>query len=71
MVAVTTSGRVRDAIVDLVELDLIGPTRGLVSTGAKDVDPAEILADPPSRYYLAGFLVPRHSDLDRLNPGSK
>ena len=59
MGAVTPSGIVRDAIVDLVELDLIGPTRGLLNAEAGDADRVEVLADPPSRYYIAGFLVPK------------
>jgi hypothetical protein len=46
-----TSLDVRAGLVDALRLDLIGPAPG----GAHE---REVLAQPPSRYYLTGFLVP-------------
>ena len=42
---------VRGKLVEALELDLVGPTGELG-------DPAEILSQSPSRWYLTGFLVP-------------
>jgi hypothetical protein len=48
---------VRSQLVDALRLDLVGPdpTRGL---GLPD----EVLPQPPSRWYLTGFLVPLDAD---------
>lgn len=46
-----TSGEIRSKLVASLELDLVGPRPGLG-------DPAEVLPQSPSRWYLAGFLVP-------------
>jgi hypothetical protein len=51
MSAHTTSDAVRGAIVEALQLDLIGPDNS--HAFAK-----ELLPDPPSRWYLTGFLVP-------------
>jgi hypothetical protein len=48
-----TSAEIRDRLKTELRLDLVGP-------GSGD-DPAlsgEVLPDPPSRWYLTGFLVP-------------
>lgn len=46
---------VREELVDALQLDLIGPTGPLGNHG-------EILPQPPSRWYLTGFLVPTDAD---------
>ena len=46
-----TSAEVRSKLVESLELDLVGPRPGLG-------DAAEVLSQSPSRWYLAGFLVP-------------
>ena len=46
-----TSADVRSKLVESLELDLVGPRPGLG-------DAEEILPQSPSRWYLAGFLVP-------------
>src|ERR1700694_68967 len=51
MSAPTTSDAIRGAIVEALQLDLVGP--GNTHAFAK-----ELLPEPPSRWYLAGFLVP-------------
>jgi len=46
---------VRSQLVDALRLDLVGPDDGS--------DPeAEVLTQAPSRWYLAGFLVPLEAD---------
>ena len=47
-----TSREVRSELVRVLKLDLVGPGEGLG-------DANEVLAQPPSRWYLTGFLVPR------------
>lgn len=47
-----TSREVRAELVGALKLDLVGPGDGLGN-------PSEVLAQPPSRWYLTGFLVPR------------
>ena len=42
---------VRSKLVDALQLDLVGPGNGLGN-------PSEVLSQPPSRWYLTGFLVP-------------
>ncbi len=42
---------VREKLVDALRLDLVGPAENLG-------DPAEVLPQSPSRWYLTGFLVP-------------
>ena len=47
-----TSAEIRERLVNELRLDLIGPSHrdmALVN---------EVLPDPPSRWYLTGFLVP-------------
>lgn len=46
-----TSADVRSRLVDALRLDLVGPEPG-------DPHLSEVLAVPPSRWYLTGFLVP-------------
>lgn len=46
-----TSTEVRSQLVDALRLDLIGPDERLGSAG-------EVLAEPPSRWYVTGFLIP-------------
>jgi hypothetical protein len=52
-----TPVEVRSQLVDALRLDLVGPdpARGLGT-------PDEILPQPPSRWYLTGFLVPLEGD---------
>lgn len=58
----TASVTVRDHLVDALRLDLIGPAEGLG-------DPAEVLPQSPSRWYLTGFLVPTDSpDAQKSEP---
>lgn len=47
-----TSAEVRTELVNALKLDLVGP-------GQRLGDPNEILPQPPSRWYLTGYLVPR------------
>ncbi|MGI8962180.1 MAG: DISARM system helicase DrmA [Bryobacteraceae bacterium] len=47
-----TSAEVRTELVNALKLDLVGP-------GLHLGDPNEALPQPPSRWYLTGFLVPR------------
>ena len=42
---------VREKLVEALQIDLVGPGRGLG-------DPKEVLPQAPSRWYLTGFLVP-------------
>jgi hypothetical protein len=51
-----TSADVRARLAHLLRLDLIGPDPG-------DPQVSEILAVPPSRWYLTGFLVPTEAPL--------
>jgi hypothetical protein len=46
-----SSVEVRQKLMDALRLDLVGPSDGLG-------DPAEILPQAPSRWYLTGYLVP-------------
>src|SRR5580658_2961272 len=56
-----TSAEVREELVNALDLDLVGPTpEGLG-------DPAERLDQPPSRWYLAGFLVPANAAETQAN----
>jgi hypothetical protein len=47
----TTSAQVRNKLVDALKLDLVGPQADLGN-------PAEVLPQSPSRWYLTGFLAP-------------
>jgi len=47
----TTSAEVRDSLVRTLRLDLIGPTNDHTFA-------SELLSEPPTRWYLTGFLVP-------------
>lgn len=49
---------VREKLVEALKLDLVGPTDGL---GTID----EVLSQPPSRWYLTGFLVPQDADVEQ------
>ncbi|GAB4153995.1 MAG: DISARM system helicase DrmA [Cyanobacteria bacterium J069] len=52
MILQTTSAEVRATLIDALQLDLVGPP-------PHDVDHAEeILTQPPSKWYLTGFLAP-------------
>jgi hypothetical protein len=51
MAAEKTSAQVRSKLVDALKLDLVGPEAELG-------DPAEVLPQSPSRWYLTGFLAP-------------
>ena len=54
----TTSAQVRTHLVEALQLDLIGPT-------PDDLEHAdEILTQPPTKWYLAGFLAPFGSSLE-------
>jgi hypothetical protein len=46
-----TAAQVRRKLVEALQLDLVGPGAGLG-------DPAEVLPQSPSRWYLTGFLAP-------------
>src|SRR5438132_13970974 len=46
---------VRKRLTDALRLDLIGPEENLGSA-------EEVLPEPPSRWYLTGFLVPLDAD---------
>ena len=50
--------QIRQQMVDALRLDMIGPEDGLGS-------PEEILPEPPSRWYLTGFIVPLDADDDQ------
>ena len=51
-----TAVDIRRQLVDAVRLDLVGPGE---APGSND---AEVLPEPPSRWYLTGFLVPLEAD---------
>jgi len=60
-----TSTEAREKIVEAIELDLIGPTND--HAFAK-----ELLPEAPTRWYLAGFLVPVDaSEEDKFDPESQ
>jgi hypothetical protein len=50
---VATSAEIRERLANELRLDLVGPSHR-DDTALRD----EILPDPPSRWYLTGFLVP-------------
>jgi len=47
----STSAELRSKLVEALRLDLIGPDNGHAFAH-------ELLPEPPSRWYLTGFLVP-------------
>jgi hypothetical protein len=51
--SISASVGARRHLVDALRADLIGPY---------DADAVEVLETPPSRWYLAGFLVPEDAD---------
>src|SRR6185295_14943042 len=53
-----TSAEVRDRLTHALRLDLIGPDPG-------EPQVSEILAIPPSRWYLTGFLVPWNAPISQ------
>jgi len=56
--------KVREALLDALQVDLIGPLGALG-------DHSETLPHAPSRWYLTGFLVPTDADEDqRYDPNS-
>jgi len=57
-VAMTDAGDVRDALVEALDLNLVGP--GVGSALAQ-----EQLGHPPSRWYLTGFLVPAGASVEQ------
>jgi hypothetical protein len=62
----TTSAEVRKALVATLALDLIGPGPGHPLAGEQLWE-----GDPPSRWYLTGFLVPtRAPESQRFDPSS-
>ncbi len=52
------SAEVRAQLVGALVLDLVGPTGAIGN-------PDELLSQPPSRWYLTGFLVPLEADIDQ------
>lgn len=50
-----TSVEIRKSLTDALRLDLVGPHVGLGN-------PEEVLPEPPSRWYLTGFIVPIDAD---------
>ncbi len=58
-----TSVEVRSKLVEALRLDLVGPSD---SVG----DPAEVLPQAPSRWYLTGFLVPLEGGSQRADETS-
>src|SRR5580692_2629475 len=50
--------QIRKQMTDALRLDLVGPEEGL---GSLD----EILPEPPSRWYLTGFVVPLDANDDQ------
>lgn len=57
------SVQVRSKLVDSLRLDLVGPSDSLG-------DPAEVLPQAPSRWYLTGFLVPLEAGSQRADETS-
>jgi len=55
----TTPAEVRQHLIDALQLDLIGPTPD------DEAHAAEIINQPPSRWYLTGFLVPYGAGLEQ------
>src|SRR5690348_9671589 len=53
-----TAAEVRTELLNALKLDLVGP-------GQKLGDPNEILPQPPSRWYLTGYLVPRDASSEQ------
>jgi hypothetical protein len=63
---VTTSAEVHEQLIETLQLDLVGPGQG---HPLEDEQLSE--ADPPSRWYLSGFLVPKDApDSHRHDPES-
>lgn len=54
----TTSADVRSHLIDALQLDLIGPAPD------DELHAAEIIPQPPSKWYLTGFLVPHDAPLE-------
>jgi len=64
MAAGKTSVEVRSGMVEALELDLVGPSNDHAFA-------AELLPEPPHRWYLTGFLVPTNAPEDqRIDPQS-
>lgn len=63
-----TPTQVRSALVDALQLDLIGPSDDQAAPlGNRN----EVLNQTPSRWYLTGFLVPADALVeDRTDPGA-
>jgi len=60
----STSEQIRNEIVKALRLDLVGP-------GNNHAFAAELLPEPPSRWYLTGFLVPKNApEEQRCDPTS-
>lgn len=57
------SVEVRQQLVHALRLDLVGPEDGGVYAD-------EVLPQPPSRWYLTGFLVPRNAPEDQRSDGT-
>jgi hypothetical protein len=55
-----TSSEVRAELVNTLKLDLVGP-------GLQLGNPTEALSQPPSRWYLTGFLVPRDAPPEQIS----
>jgi hypothetical protein len=53
----TTPAAVRSRLIDALQLDLIGPTPD------DQIHAEEIIPQPPSKWYLTGFLVPYDAPL--------
>lgn len=54
----TTPADVRSHLIDALQLDLVGPTP------ADEIHAEEIIPQPPSKWYLTGFLVPFDAPLE-------
>jgi hypothetical protein len=62
-VLIATSVEIRDHLVDVLRLDLVGP-----EPGGEHAE--EILLTGPSRWYLTGFLVPYEAPEGQQSDGT-
>jgi len=56
---------VRNALVEALRLDLVGPGEISGAAGRENGDQEEILSQRPSTWYLTGFLVPQDASLEQ------
>ncbi len=61
----TSSPEVRADLIRALRLDLVGPGRDPINSGAILGNLEETLDSPPTRWYLTGFLAPANASLEQ------